>query len=73
LHDDGDPAPAARGEGGERLAGERVAERLDDGGGDVGDRVERGRRGEQRGVVGQRDDREAGSGMERDARHRRAW
>ncbi len=45
LHDDGDP-PAPWHELRDRLTGERVAERLDDRRADVGDRVERRRRGE---------------------------
>ena len=59
LDDDRRPAPAGR-KCLERLAGERVAERLGDRRSDVRERVERRWRGEQERVVGQ--------GHERDAR-----
>ena len=71
LHDDGRPS-AERRERHERLPSERVAEGLDDGFLDVGYRIEGRRRREQKCVVGDRDDREARAGVERDARHRRA-
>ena len=53
----------------ERLAGERVAERLGDRRPDVRERVERRRRGEQERVVGQGHEREARARVQRDARH----
>ena len=68
LDDDRDPA-AAGGEIGERRAGERVAERLADRGGDVAQRIERRRGHQQQRVVVHRDERHPGAGEERNARH----
>ena len=68
LDDDRDPA-AARGEVGEPRAGERIAERLADRGGDVAQRIERRRGHQQQRVVVHRDERHPRAGEERDACH----
>ena len=67
--DDHGRASAARRDGLERRAGERVAERLDDGRLDIGERIERRRRREQRGAVRDRDEREPRARVEGDAEH----
>ena len=68
LHEDGRAAPRGQ-HAPERRPGERVAEGLDDGRTDVGERLERGRRGEQHRVVGQRDERQPRARVERDTKH----
>ena len=68
LDDDRRPAPAGR-KCLERLAGERVAERLGDRRSHVRERVERRWRGEQERVVGEGHERDARAGVQGDARH----
>ena len=68
LEDDRRPAPAGR-KCLERLAGERVAERLGDRRSHVRERVERGWRGEQERVVGEGHERDPRAGVQGDARH----
>ena len=69
LHDDGRAAARAAATLAERRPGERIAERLDDGRRDVGERLERRRGGEQHRVVGQRDERQPRARVERDTKH----
>ena len=68
--DDDRRAAATRRERLQRPAGKRVAERLGDGGADVGERVERRRSAEQHRVLRERDERHARAGMQGHA-HRR--
>ena len=70
LHDDrGAPAPWRHRV--ERRPRQRVAERLGDRGADVHERLEWRRRRDEHRVVGKRDDREAGTGVERGREARR--
>ena len=68
LDDDRDPA-AAGGEIGQRRARERIAERFADRGGDVAQRIERGRGHQQQRVVVHRDERHPGARHEGDTCH----